>query len=144
MRSLGLDIGARRIGVALSDPLGISASPLEVLHDHDPEQLRRYVEAKRSEGIDRVVVGLPLTLQGREGEQARSTREYARALESIDGIALVLWDERLSTREARTRLKEAGRGPRNRWVDAEAAAVILQSFLERAAVRSDAEEDDGT
>jgi len=131
MRSMGLDIGRRRIGVSISDPLGMSASPLEVLRDLDPEALRRYVEEKaESEGIDTVVVGLPLTLSGREGEQARETRRYARELAEARGIRVVLWDERLSTVEARRRLSEAGKRSRG-GADAEAAAVILQAFLER-------------
>ncbi len=130
MRSIGLDIGGRRIGVSISDPLGISASPLEVLHDLDPEGLRGYVEKKaEDEGVKTVVVGLPLTLSGREGEQARLTRRYADELEGIKGVRVVLWDERLSTVEARRRLREAGSSVRGR-ADAEAAAVILQSFLD--------------
>lgn len=130
MRSLGLDIGGRRIGVAVSDPLGISASPLEVLCDVGPSALRDYLESKADEGVGVVVVGLPLTLRGREGEQARRTREFVRAIEGIQGMRVVLWDERLSTVEARKRLREAGRSLRGRRVDAEAAAIILQSYLE--------------
>ncbi len=128
MRSLGLDIGGRRIGIAISDPLGISAQPREVLHDLDPEGLRRYVEGLLPQGVGVVVVGLPLTPRGEEGSQARETRRYARALKGIKGIEVVLWDERLSTVEAERRLREAG--VRKRIVDAEAAAVILQSYLE--------------
>jgi len=130
MRSLGLDIGGRRIGVAVSDPLGISATPLEVLQDIDPHGLRSYVEEKISQGVGVVVVGLPLTLRGHEGEQARKTREFVEAIEDVEGIRVVLWDERLSTVEAKRRLREAGRPLRGRKVDAEAAAVILQAYLE--------------
>lgn len=141
MRSMGLDIGRRRIGVSVSDPLGISASPLEVLRDLDPEGLRRYVAEKAaSEGIDTVVVGLPLTLSGREGEQARETRAFSRVLEGLEGIKVVLWDERLSTVEARRRLGEAGR-PAKGGADAEAAAVILQSYLESERAARAGEED---
>ena len=130
MRSLSLDIGERRIGVALSDLLGVNARPLEVLYDLDPEGLCRYVQAKKEKGVEIVVVGLPLTCKGEEGEQARITREYAQALEGIEGIELVLWDERFSTREAERKLREAGRSLKGREVDAEAAAVILQTYLE--------------
>ena len=130
MRSLGLDIGRRRIGVSISDPLGISASPLEVLRDLDPEGLRRYVQEKAAQGqIGTVVVGLPLTLSGREGEQARVAREYAEALRGLRGVRVVLWDERLSTVEARRRLGEAGK-PARGGADSEAAAIVLQSYLE--------------
>jgi putative Holliday junction resolvase len=142
MRILGLDVGGRRIGVAVSDPLGISAAPLEVLWDTDPDGLRDYVEEKAGQGIGVVVVGLPLTCRGKEGEQARSTREYARCLEGIEGVRVVLWDERFSTVEAERKLKEAGRTIRGRKVDAEAAAVILQAFLDFTAGASERKEQD--
>ena len=130
MRSLGLDIGGRRIGVAISDPLGLSASPLEVLQDLDPSDLRSYVEEKAHQGIGVVVVGLPLTQRGEEGKQARSTREYAQALQEVEAVRVVLWDERLSSVEAARRLREAGRLRKGRKVDAEAAAVVLQAYLD--------------
>jgi putative holliday junction resolvase len=130
MRSLGLDIGNRRIGVAISDPLGVNAFPLEVLRDFGPSDLRCYVKEKASQGVLVVVVGLPLTLSGREGEQARITREFAEAIQELKGIRVVLWDERLSTVEAKKRLREAGQSLRKRKVDAEAAAIVLQSYLE--------------
>ena len=142
MRSLGLDIGERRIGVALSDPMGVSARPLEVLYDLEPEGLRAYVLDKREKGIGVVVVGLPLTPKGVEGKQARITRGYARALEDIEGIELVLWDERFSTREAERKLREAGRSLKGRVVDAEAAAVILQSYIEYAISEAERERED--
>lgn len=116
--------------MAVSDPLGISASPLEVLLDYDPEAMRDYLEEKAMEGVDVVVVGLPLTPRGREGEQARKTRAFLEALGELEGMQIVLWDERLSTVEAEKRLREAGRSLRGRKVDAEAAAIVLQSYLE--------------
>jgi putative Holliday junction resolvase len=139
MRSLGLDIGGRRIGVAISDPLGITAAPLEVLQDLDPYGLREYVEEKVREGVDVVVVGLPLTPRGREGEQARCSREYARAIQELEEVRVVLWDERFSTMEAERRLKEAGRSLKGRKVDAEAAAIILQAYLEYSGRGNDRE-----
>ncbi|MBN2025365.1 MAG: Holliday junction resolvase RuvX [Actinobacteria bacterium] len=143
MRSLGLDIGNRRIGVAISDPLGLNATPLEVLNDMDAAALRAYVEEKVQQGVKAVVIGLPLTMGGREGEQARITREYARSIQDIGEVRVVLWDERLSTVEAKRRLREAGRSLRGRKVDAEAAAVILQAFLEHHAHDNAGEERDG-
>jgi putative Holliday junction resolvase len=130
MRSLALDIGERRIGVAVSDPLGISAAPLEVLVDKSPDDLRTYIEEKVRQGVELVVVGLPLTCRGKEGAQARHAQEYARRIEVVEGARVVLWDERFSTVEAEKRLREAGRSIRGRKVDAEAAAVILQAYLE--------------
>jgi putative Holliday junction resolvase len=140
MRSLGLDIGGRRIGVAISDPLGFSASPLEILQDIDAAGLHSYVEEKVQQGVGVVVIGLPLTMEGREGEQARITREYARVIQDIEGVRVIFWDERLSTVEAGKRLREAGRSLRGRRVDAEAAAVILQAFLEYHGRENDREE----
>ncbi len=130
MRRLCLDIGARRIGVAISDPMGISATPLEVLQDMDADALRGYVEEKSLQGVAEVVIGLPLTLKGREGKQARDTREYARVIQDIAGIRVIFWDERFSSAEAARKLREAGKSLRDRKVDAEAAAVILQAYLE--------------
>jgi putative Holliday junction resolvase len=130
MRSLSLDRGERRIGVALSDPIGVSARPLEVLSHLHPEGLLTYEQEKNEKGRGIVVVGMPLTCKGEEGEQARITREYAKVLEGIEGIELVFWDERFSTREAERKLREAGRSLKGKEVDAEAAAVILQSYLE--------------
>ncbi|RJP33691.1 MAG: Holliday junction resolvase RuvX [Actinobacteria bacterium] len=143
MRSLGLDIGSRRIGVAISDPLGINASPLEVLQDVDTAALRSYVEEKALQGVDVVVVGLPLTLRGQEGEQARITREYTRIIQEIEGIRVVFWDERLSSAEAARRLREAGRSTRGRMIDAEAAAIILQAYLEYRGRERDGKERNG-
>jgi len=143
MRSLGLDIGGRRIGVAISDPLGLNATPLEVLHDMDAAGLRGYVEEKVQQGVGAVVIGLPLTMGGQEGEQARITREFARAILEIEGIRVILWDERLSTVEAEKRLREAGRSLRGRRVDAEAAAVILQAWLESHERNNDGEKRNG-
>lgn len=143
MRSLGLDVGGRRIGVAISDPLGVSAAPLEVLRDTDPAGLRRYVEEKVRQGVEVVVIGLPLTCRGEEGEQARSTREYTRCIEDIEGARVVFWDERFSTVEAERKLREAGRTIRGRKVDAEAAAVILQAYLEYSGGGSERKERNG-
>ncbi len=130
MRSLGLDIGEKRIGVALSDPLGIYAFPLETLRGIDSRRLREYVVEKVREGVTTAVVGLPLTMTGREGREAERVRKYAEELRSVEGLEVVVWDERLSTVEAEKRLKEVGGWRRGRKADAEAAAVILQSYLD--------------
>lgn len=143
MRSLGLDIGLRRIGVAISDPLGMNVTPLEVLENLGPEGLRDYIEEKKGQGVGVVVLGFPLTMRGEEGKQARSTQEFARVLEEIEDIEVILWDERFSTVEAEKRLREAGHSLRGRTVDAEAAAIILQSYLEYSSGRGEIEENSG-
>lgn len=116
--------------MAISDARGACAFPLETLYDLGPGEVREYVRGKVAEGVGLVVVGLPLTPSGAEGKQAEVTREYARALEGLEGVEVVLWDERLSTVEARKRLREAGRRGSGWKADAEAAAVILQSYLD--------------
>ncbi|WP_287153556.1 Holliday junction resolvase RuvX [Candidatus Solincola tengchongensis] len=139
MRSLGLDIGRRRIGVALSDPLGIYAFPLETLPGMSPEEICAYVEERAREGVGTVVLGYPRTLRGHEGSEARMVRDYAQALASLEGVRVVVWDERLSTVEAERRLREAGRLKRGKKVDAQAAAVILQSYLDAVRGKGEAE-----
>lgn len=129
-RSLCLDIGERWIGVAVSDPLGITAYPLEVIKDYDADSLRAYLERQRDMGVGEVVVGLPLTKRGMEGKQAASTRKVAGVVEEVEGLELVWWDERLSTKEAEKRLKEAGKKRTGGRVDAEAAAIVLQAYLD--------------
>ncbi|MDY6795886.1 MAG: Holliday junction resolvase RuvX [Actinomycetota bacterium] len=127
--------------MAISDPLGITAAPLEILEGFDFEELRSYVEQQARGGVGLVVVGLPLTKKGEEGEQARITRRYSSNLEKIGDIELVHWDERLTTVEAEKRLSETGHSLRGRRVDAEAAALILQSYLDYA--RGKEKEDKG-
>jgi putative Holliday junction resolvase len=141
MRSLGLDIGRRRIGVALSDPLGIYAFPYQTLPGMSPGELRAYVEQRAGEGVDTVVLGLPRTLRGQEGSEAKRVRVYAEELASLAGVRVVIWDERLSTVEAEKRLRETGRLKRGKRVDAQAAAVILQSYLDACRTGEKAEGD---
>ncbi len=134
-RIVGLDIGERRIGVAVSDALGMMAHPHEVLDGYDPARLADYVVGLlRDIGGDRVVVGLPITKSGAEGQQAEAVRRFVEPLQSR-GVEIVLRDERLSTVEARRRLAEAsggktGRRGRTKPDDAAAAALILQGYLE--------------
>ena len=123
MRYLALDVGDEYIGVAISDEGGSLARPLEVLRRGSGPasflQIARIIEAEK---VGAIVVGLPLLPDGREGRQVRSTRAY---------VPINLWDERDSTQEAAETLAEIGaRRKRHRErIDAVAAAVILQSFL---------------
>lgn len=133
-----MDVGDRHIGVAITDPMGLIAMPRETLVGYSPSDLRDYVSQLQREGVREVVVGLPLTLAGREGEQAKKTKEYAEALMGIEGVEVILWDERLSSREAARRLEEARGRLGEERIDAHAAAVILQSYLESKAKRTDA------
>lgn len=133
MRILGLDVGDKRIGVAMSDPEGILASSLMVLKrvgkKRDAWAIVKLVE---EHGIERIVVGLPLRADGSEGEQAKKVREFAEAVSARTRVPVEYWDERFTTVEAERLMREAGRGPaaRRAWVDAVSAAVILQGYLD--------------
>jgi putative Holliday junction resolvase len=154
VRSLGLDVGDRRTGVAISDPQGILATPLTVLASKDDDalisEILRLVEQYSAE---RVVVGLPRRLSGELGKQANKVAIFADRLSwqakqsNLDRLDIQLWDERLSTKAAERLKTEAGgrggslnfrakRGARNHSpaikaeVDAIAAAFILQGFLD--------------
>jgi putative holliday junction resolvase len=133
---LALDVGDRRIGVARSDPLGILATPLEVYQrESSLEDARHIRQLMNREEASKVVVGLPVNMNGSEGPQAVKTREFAALLEE-NGISVVFWDERLSTVEAERRLIETKRRRKlPRYIDAEAAALILQSYLDYGARR---------
>lgn len=139
-RALGLDLGERRIGVALSDSAGTVATPYEVLHrslDRSRDH-QRIVELVAETGAEVVVVGLPLSLDGTRGPAAQAVEAEAAELQQRLGVAVELWDERLSTVEAAKRLAGAGLGPRRRrhTVDQVAATVILQAWLDASRSRS--------
>jgi putative Holliday junction resolvase len=141
MRVLGLDIGARRIGVSVSDPDGRVATPLKVLDARalagDMRPLQRIVEDYE---VDLLVAGLPLTLAGEEGPQAAGVRERAEELAHALRLPLELWDERLSTAEATRSMSASGVSAKDSKaaVDMVAAALILQGFLDsRRPVGSD-------
>ncbi|HVL83406.1 MAG TPA: Holliday junction resolvase RuvX [Pseudonocardia sp.] len=133
-RRLGVDVGAVRVGVALSDPDGVLATPLVTVardaeHGSDLAALRELVA---EHGAVEVVVGLPRTLAGREGPAARLAQEFADALRGVLDVPVVLTDERLTTVVATRQLRESGRrGRRQRAVVDQAAAVaILQGWLD--------------
>ncbi|MFO0584307.1 MAG: Holliday junction resolvase RuvX [Anaeromyxobacter sp.] len=132
MRTLGVDLGKARIGLALADEVLRTARPLEtVRHVSAEADVARIVALAREWEATRAVVGLPLNMDGTEGPAARHARAFAARLEAA-GLPVVLFDERLSTFEAEQRLRDQGvpgRTIRER-VDAEAAAVILQGWLD--------------
>jgi putative Holliday junction resolvase len=144
VRLLGLDIGSARVGVAVSDPSGTVATPLTTLDGRtlsaDPRPLLRLVEDYEAAGI---VVGLPLTLAGEEGPQAKTVRAVADGLAERTGLPVTMWDERLTTTQARRSLDEAGLSEREakRAVDMVAASLILQSYLDANHSGADAASD---
>jgi putative Holliday junction resolvase len=131
MRVLGLDFGERRIGVALSDPSGWLATPLTVLsrssREDDFSAIQALIEQHQ---VDRVIVGYPRSLDGTVGPQARLVENYAAKLRTCLQVPVVLWDERLSTAHAERLIHEAGKRVQRERIDAVAAAVILQSYLD--------------
>jgi putative holliday junction resolvase len=140
MRILGVDDGRRRIGIAVSDPTGTLARPAAVLAGHDDAAAAaREVTAAigrleaGDEPIGTIVVGLPLRLDGAPNEQTAHARELAAALRRLTGLDVVLQDERLTSREAESRLalRERDWRVRKKRLDAAAAAVMLQEYLDK-------------
>src|SRR5574340_63943 len=139
MRALGLDIGAARVGVAISDPSGCVASPIAVLDARelarDPRQLIRLAEDYEVESL---VVGLPLTLAGEEGPQASEVRDVAERLAASLGIPVEYHDERHSSTEARRSMHAAGLSEKDQRgsLDKVAAAIVLQGWLDARRARA--------
>ena len=133
-RYLGLDIGSRRIGVAVSDELGLTAQPVLTLERRSRrrEDLRSLARLCRRFGVAGIVVGNPLHISGETGPQAAKTQAFAAELSELTGLPIHLWDERLTTQEAHQILYAAGRARQQhrKVVDQVAATLILQSFLE--------------
>ena len=134
-RILGLDLGDVRIGVAISDSERHLAVPMGTVHTGAPADLKAIANLVREHEVTLVVVGHPLRMSGAPGTRARHTEEFVDALRHALPVPVVLQDERLSTVEADRALRDAGAGGRDRRraVDRSAAAVILQSYLDRAA-----------
>lgn len=134
VRILALDVGRKRIGLAVSDPLGLTAQGLMVLERRDWDQdLDRLLKIARPYQVQEVLVGLPRHMNGRLGEQAEEILALAQALGEALQAKVVTWDERLSTVEAERLLIEAdmSRRRRRRVVDQVAATLILQAYLDR-------------
>jgi putative Holliday junction resolvase len=133
-RTLAVDLGDVRVGLALSDPLGISAQPLESLPRVGPRKdLERIARLVEDAGVSTVVVGLPLLMSGEEGPRALAAREFAERLgRRLRGVGVELWDERLTTVQAERALISSNvrRGKRRSVVDAAAAILILQNWLD--------------
>ena len=131
-RTLGVDHGRRRVGVALSDGLGISAHPLEVI-DMGPGVEERLADLVRENGVARVVVGLPVSLDGVERASAREARGFAERVRSRLEVEVVMYDERFTSKIAERILVGEGvsRSERRARVDGAAAAVMLQGYLDR-------------
>ncbi|MBT9149631.1 MAG: Holliday junction resolvase RuvX [Dehalococcoidia bacterium] len=134
MRFLGLDVGDKRIGVAMSDPLGILASALTLIEGKsDSAALEAILDLVEKNEVGCVVVGLPRSMDGSVGKQAARVDAFVKELSKLTDVPIKMWDERLSTIAADRLLRDAGRDRhqiKNRR-DAVAAAVILQGYLDR-------------
>jgi len=132
-RVLGLDVGSKTIGVAISDPLGITAQGLETIRRKnkrlDFEQLAQLV---REYEVSEIVVGYPLRLSGAEGTQSEKMQVFAEELRKKFGLPVHLWDERLTSSQANRVLREAELSIKKRGqaVDRMAAVLILQNWME--------------
>lgn len=131
MRAIGLDVGESRIGVAATDPLGMTAQPLETIK-RDDGSVKRVADLVRELEADAVVVGLPLLMDGSEGEQARKVRRFAEELGDSIEVPINLVDERLTTKEAEAVLIQGRlrRGKRREATDRVAAALILRAYID--------------
>ena len=143
MRVLGLDYGTKTVGVAVSDPLEITAQPLETIERKSAGKLRQtlarieaiieeYGAAGQQEKIEKIVLGYPNNMNNTEGDRCEATVSFKNDLERRTGLEVVLWDERLTTVEAERILMDSGvrRENRKTYIDKMAAAVILQNYLD--------------
>ncbi|HKW60158.1 MAG TPA: Holliday junction resolvase RuvX [Candidatus Dormibacteraeota bacterium] len=134
MRVLAVDPGAKRVGLAVSDPTGTIAQPLTTIRAEPAETLaERLAAVARHEDAERIVVGLPRRLDGSLGPEAKAARELATELRRASGLPVELVDERLTTAAAEKSLLETGmrREKRRANIDRVAAAILLQSHLDR-------------
>ena len=132
-RTLGLDYGDRRIGVALSDPLGLTAGPLLTLtRTNWKDDLARLRDLAREHHVERIVVGLPLEMDGSERERGRLARRFMDRVRGATGLPVIAWDERLTTVQAERTLLEGdvSRARRREVIDQVAAVILLQAYLD--------------
>ena len=140
-RIIGLDFGGMTCGVAISDPLLITAQGIETIRRTHENKLRKTYQ--RIEylidwyEVDRIVVGLPKKLDGTEGDRAEKSRAFAADMERRTGLQVILWDERFSTVSADRVLQEAGTelNEKNKVIDKLAAVIILQNYLDYLALQ---------
>jgi len=136
-RIMGLDYGSKTIGVAISDALGLTAQPLETIERSGENKLRRSLariaEIVREKDIKKIVVGLPINMDGRSGERAALTLEFVEKLKLRVDIPIVMQDERLTTVEADEILDESGvkKQDRKQFIDQIAAGIILKEYMEK-------------
>ena len=136
MRVMGLDYGSKTVGVAISDPLGITAQGIETIHRKAENKLRqtlaRIEELVKEYEVDKLVLGFPKHMNNTIGDRAEKSLELKAMLERRTGLPVIMWDERLTTLEAERTLIESKvrREDRKKYVDKIAAVFILQGYLD--------------
>lgn len=136
---MGLDFGAKTVGVALSDELLLTAQPYTIVRRESEKKLRRTLAAltdiAAEQDVKEIVLGLPRLLSGGEGERCEKTRAFAEQLKARTNLPVTFWDERLTTVAAEAAMEEGGlsRGDKKERVDALAAVLILQGYLDSRA-----------
>ncbi len=146
MRIIGLDYGSKTVGVAISDPLGLTAQGMETIWRKQENKLRqtlsRIEEIVAEYQVERIVVGYPKNMNNTIGERAEKALEFKEMLERRTGLPVVMWDERLTTVEANRTLMEAGvrRENRKEHLDELAAIFILQGYLDSLSFQAQKQE----
>ena len=141
MRILGLDYGSKTVGVAISDPVGITAQGVETIwrkQEHPLRQTRARIEELVSEyHVEKIVLGYPKNMNNTIGERAQKSLEFKEMLERRTGLPVIMWDESLTTMAADRTLEETGvhKEDRKQYLDQVAAVFILQGYLDAAAYR---------
>lgn len=136
MRIMGLDFGSKTVGVAISDSLLITAQGVEIIRREEENKLRRTLarieELIVENDVEKIVLGLPINMNGTEGARVELTMEFKEKLERRTGLPVIMWDERLTTVAADEIMMEAGIRRENRkdYVDMIAATLILQGYLD--------------
>lgn len=136
MRILGLDYGSKTVGVAVSDPLLITAQGVEIIRRESEGKIRktyqRIEELCKEYEVEKIVLGYPKNMNGTDGDRAEKSLEFKEALERRTGLPVIMWDERLTTVSADNIMMESGirRENRKEYVDEIAAMIILQNYLE--------------
>ena len=143
MRVMGLDYGSKTVGVAISDPLGLTAQGAETIWRKQENKLRqtlaRIEELISEYQVERIILGYPKNMNNTIGERALKSLEFKEKLEGRTGLPVVMWDERLTTAEAERTLMETGvrRENRKQYLDQMAAVLILQGYLDRISMNKE-------
>lgn len=146
MRIMGLDYGSKTVGVAISDPLGLTAQGIEIIRrkseNHLRQTLARIEELIAEYQVESIVLGLPKNMNNTIGDRAEKSLEFKQMLERRTGLNVFMWDERLTTVEANRTMMEAGirRENRYKYVDQLAAVFILQGYLDSLSIKASMKE----